>query len=302
MLDALTLDQIRTFVAVAEQGSFRAGAARLRRVQSGVSASIANLEAQLGIALFDRAGHRPALTPQGRALLVNARDILLRVDAMRARARGFGEGVELELALVVDTLFPLHQIGAALAELRAAYPSVAIRLDIEPLGGPLQALLEQRCTLAIMAGENFRDPRIAFEALSEVSQVAVVAAGHPLAARAQGEHIGAAELADHVQIVLADPTPHSSGRDFGVMSPRTYRVGNQDAKHALILAGVGWGRLPEWQVRRDLDEARLVRVRTPVLGRNSAAVSEIYLAHRLDAPLGPAARSLAAILGRLCAR
>src|SRR3546814_12124313 len=139
MLDALTLDQIRTFVAVAEHGSFRAGAARLRRVQSGVSASIANLEAQLGIALFDRSGHRPALTPQGHALLVNARDILLRVDAMRACARGFGEGVELELALVVDTLFPLPPIGAALAELPAAHPSVALRPDIEPLGGPLPA-------------------------------------------------------------------------------------------------------------------------------------------------------------------
>src|SRR3546814_8950832 len=154
MLDALTLDQIRTFVAVAEHGSFRAGAARLRRVQSGVSASIANLEAQLGIALFDRSGHRPALTPQGHALLANARDILLRVDAMRARARGFGEGVELELALVVDTLFPLLQLGAALAELQVVHPSVAIQLDIEPLGGPLQALLDQRCTLAIMVGEN----------------------------------------------------------------------------------------------------------------------------------------------------
>ncbi|MBV7481416.1 LysR family transcriptional regulator [Bordetella sp. BOR01] len=302
MLDALTLDQIRTFVAVAELGSFRAGAGKLRRVQSGVSASIANLEAQLGIALFDRSGHRPVLTAQGHALLVNARDILLRVDAMRARARGFGEGVELELALVVDTLFPIHQLGAALAELQAAYPSVAVRLDIEPMGGPLQALLDQRCTLAIMVGEAFRDPRITFEALSVVDQVAVAAAGHPLAEHAGQHRIGAAELADHVQIVLADPTPHSRGRDFGVMSPRTYRVNSQDAKHALILAGVGWGRLPAWQVQRDLDEARLVKVRTPALGRNSAVASEIYLAYRLDAALGPAARSLAATLKHLCAR
>src|SRR3546814_14814805 len=99
MLDALTLDQIRTFVAVAEHGSFRAGASKLRRVQSGVSASIANLEAQLGIALFDRSGHRPALTPQGHALPANARELLLRVDSMCAPARGFGDGVALDTAL-----------------------------------------------------------------------------------------------------------------------------------------------------------------------------------------------------------
>ncbi|MDM9559945.1 MULTISPECIES: LysR family transcriptional regulator [Bordetella] len=300
MLDALTLDQIRTFVAVADCGSFRAGAGKLRRVQSGVSASIANLETQLGIQLFDRSGHRPVLTPQGQALLANARDILLRVDAMRARARGFGDGVEAELALVVDTLFPLHQIGQAIAALRPAYPWVSVRLAIEPLGGPLQALLDQRCTLAVTVGENFRDPRIALEALSSVEQVAVVAAAHPLAAT-DTRALDAADLADHVQIVLADPTPLSRGRDFGVMSPQTCRVSTQDAKHALILAGAGWGRLPLWLVQRDLDEGRLARVRTRALGRNGAVASEVYLAHRVDAPLGPAARHLADALRR-CAR
>ena len=107
MLDALTLDQMRIFVAIAETGSFRAAAAGLSRVQSAVSHAIGNLEAELGVALFDRSRHRPVLTPEGEALLANARDILLRVDAMRARARGMGEGVELELSLVVDTLFPI---------------------------------------------------------------------------------------------------------------------------------------------------------------------------------------------------
>jgi len=104
MLDAMTLDQIRTFVTVADSGSFRSGAARLLRVQSAVSHAIANLEAELELQLFDRSGYRPVLTPEGEALLAHARDILLRADAMRARARALGAGVELELALVVDTV------------------------------------------------------------------------------------------------------------------------------------------------------------------------------------------------------
>jgi len=56
MLDAMTLDQIRTFVTVADSGSFRSGAARLLRVQSAVSHAIANLEAELELQLFDRSG------------------------------------------------------------------------------------------------------------------------------------------------------------------------------------------------------------------------------------------------------
>lgn len=290
MLDALTLDQMRTFVAIAETGSFRAAAAGLSRVQSAVSHAVANLEAALGVALFDRSGHRPVLTPEGEALLANARDILLRVDAMRARARGMGEGVELELSLVVDVVFPIATIGAALTRMRSTYPSVAIRLAVEPLGGPIAALIERRGTLAVAVDEEFRDPRIAFEAIASVEMVAVVSAEHPLAERAQSKPVGVPDLADHLQIVQSDPSPLSEGRDFGVLSPQTCRVSSQDAKHAMILAGLGWGRLPFWLIERDLREGRLVRVRTKALGRKSQVVWEAYLAHRLDEPLGPAAR------------
>lgn len=292
MLDTPTLDQMRVFATVADCGSFRAAAGRLSRAQSAVSQAIANLEAALGVTVFDRSGHRPVLTQEGRALLANARDMLMRADAMRARARGLGEGVEFELSLVTDTLFPIATLGAALKEMRVVYPSVSIRLSVQPLGGPLQGLIERRCTLGIIVGEDFRDPRIALAALSSVTVVAVVAAEHPLAKRNKDDVASLAELADHLQIVQFDPTPLTSGRDFGVISPQTCRVGGQDTKHEMILAGLGWGRLPLWQVERDLREGRLVRVATQSLGRNSEVTLETYLAHRIDEPLGPAARFL----------
>ncbi|ETR75678.1 LysR family transcriptional regulator [Afipia sp. P52-10] len=299
MLDALTLDQMRVFAAVADSGSFRAAAGRLSRVQSAVSHAIANMEAELGLTLFDRTGHRPVLTPEGRALLANVRDILLRVDAMRARAKGLGEGVELELPLVVDTLFPLALVGAALNEMRAHYPSVAIRLAVEPLGGPVNGLLQRHYALGIVVGEELRDPRVAREALLSVPIVAVVSARHPLAARTEPDALGAADLADHLQIVQSDPSPLTEGRDFGVISPQTLRVSSQDTKQAMIVAGLGWGRLPLWQAARDLAEGRLVRLATAALGRDSEVTMEAYLAHRIDAPLGPAARAFGAALKRL---
>jgi len=301
MIDALTLDQLRTFVTVVDSGSFRSGAVRLSRVQSAVSHAIANLEAELGLALFDRTGHRPVLTGEGKALLANARDILLRVDAMRARARGLGEGVELELSLVVDTLFPVAWVGEALRVMRQDYPSVAIRLAFEPLGGPLTALLAGRSTLAVITGENFRDPRVVLQGLASIEIVAVAAAGHPLATRIDEQAIEVAELADHLQIVQVDPTTLTQGRDFGVLSPQTCRVGSQDTKHAMILAGLGWGRLPSWQVERDLREGRLVRLHTKDLGRHAKVGTQAYLAHRLDEPLGPAARAFGRAIERIAA-
>lgn len=293
MLDALTLDQLRVLVAVAETGSFRSAAKRIRRVQSAVSHAIATLESQLGVVLFDRSGHRPELTSEGRALLADAKAILLRIDVMRARARGLGEGVELSVSLVVDTLFPVTALAHALREMRAAYPSVAVNLRAAPLGEPLAALRERRCTLAITVGEEFREPRIQLEALSSVPFVAVVAAGHALAAGDNGRGpIDPTVLAEHLQIVLEDPTQQTAGRDFGVLSPGTWRVSGQDMKYALIREGLGWGRLPLWVVERGIAQGHLKQLDVAALGRHGRVELEAYLAHRSDEPLGPAARAL----------
>lgn len=299
MLDALTHDQLRVFIAVAEAGSFRAAAARLQRVQSAVSHAIVNLEAELGVTLFDRGSHRPALTPQGKALLEDARAILLKVDLMRARARGLGEGIELGLSIVVDTLFSMDIVGAALRDLRAEYPALGLRLLALPMGALFAELREGRCNIGIAAGENFRDPLVELEMLSTLQFIAVCAAAHPLAAfAAQSRLLGGDDLADHLQIVLEDPSPRPDLRDLGVLSPQTWRVGTQDSKHALIRAGLGWGRLPEWQVARDLADGRLVRLAVAGLPGNGDAAVEAFLAWRRDLPFGPAARAFRAALRR----
>ena len=64
MLDGISLDQIRTFVAAVDEGSFSAAARKLRRVQSAVSGWVGGLEAQFGVTLFDRTGRYPKLTAQ----------------------------------------------------------------------------------------------------------------------------------------------------------------------------------------------------------------------------------------------
>jgi DNA-binding transcriptional LysR family regulator len=260
-------------------------------VQSAISHAIANLESELGLQLFDRSGYRPVLTAEGQALLAHARDILLRADAMRARARALGAGVELELALVVDTLFPIESVAQAITRISLEFPSTSFRLGSQPLGGPIAALDEKRCTLAIIVGEDFRNPRVALEAIGSIRQIAVVSSDHPLAELGSRAPLGLPDLAGYQQVVLIDPTSLSEGRSFGVLSPFTCRVNTQEAKVALIRAGLGWGRLPVWQIQDDLDSGRLMRVAIPDLGRNSEVQSEAYLAHRLDEPLGPVAQA-----------
>src|SRR6267154_4935205 len=97
MLDAVTLDQFRTFIAAVDEGSFSAAGRKLRRAQSMISQTLANLEAQLGVKLFDRSARSPVLTSQGLALLAEARAVVSRMDAFKARAKGLSGGLEPEL-------------------------------------------------------------------------------------------------------------------------------------------------------------------------------------------------------------
>ena len=90
-----TFDQLRIFIAVVDEGSFAAAARRLNRAVSVISYGIANLEAQLGLQLFDREGTRkPKLTTAGRAVLAEARAVSTGIDGLRAKVKGLLEGLE----------------------------------------------------------------------------------------------------------------------------------------------------------------------------------------------------------------
>src|SRR5258706_4411055 len=102
MIDGVTLDQLRTFIAAVDEGSFSAAGRKLRRAQSVVSQTLANLEAQLGGKLFDRSARYPQLTEEGRSLLADARSVADNIDGFKARARAMREGPQPELSVVVD--------------------------------------------------------------------------------------------------------------------------------------------------------------------------------------------------------
>src|SRR6202161_528076 len=107
MIESLTLDQIRIFLAVADAGSFSKAAKKLNRAQSAVTYGIQKLEAQIGIPLFDRAAYRAALTEAGRRLLLWARRLAEEPNAFRDAAWSLASGLEAELTIVLDSMFPM---------------------------------------------------------------------------------------------------------------------------------------------------------------------------------------------------
>ena len=130
-----TLDQLSVFLAIVETGSFAAAARRLGRATSVISYAIANLESQLGVTLFVRAGARkPVLTDAGRAILSDSRGIAIALDGLLAKARGLTSGLEAEVSLVVDVMLPAKKLVKALDDFHRKFPTVALRLSVEALG------------------------------------------------------------------------------------------------------------------------------------------------------------------------
>jgi len=286
MLEGITLDQLRIFIAAAEERSFSAAGRRLHRAQSVVSQSLAGLEAQLGVILFTREGRYPALTEAGKILLADARAVTGGMAVLKARARGMEEGVEPELAAAIDVMFPMSVLTKTAAAFSAKFPLTPLRLYVEALGGVAQAVLERQCSLGVIGSLPLFAPSLVSERLLGVEMVFVAAPAHPLAQIRTG--ITGCDLAQQVQLVLTDRTALSRGQEFRVLSPRTWRLADLGAKHAFLLAGLGWGGMPLEMVQRDLAEGTLVELHmldTP--GREYMAMSASY---RADTPPGPAGR------------
>jgi DNA-binding transcriptional LysR family regulator len=292
MLDGVTLDQLRTFIAAVDEGSFSAAGRKLGRAQSVVSQTLANLEAQLGVKLFDRSARYPSLTEEGRSLLADARSVADTIDGFKARARAMREGLEPELAVAMDVMYPMEALTRAAMHSRKTYPHTPLRVHVEALGGIIKPVLDRSCSIGVIGSLPMVPDELKSEPLLDIPFVTVVGPSHRLAAT-RGM-VSAAALAKQVQLVLTDRTALTEGRDFGVLSPLTWRLADLGAKHAFLQAGLGWGHMPLHMVKADLDSGALVRIR--VEGTPRAAAMPMSVVFRKDAPPGPAGRDFIAQL------
>ena len=287
MLEALSLDQLRVFIAAAETGSFSAAGRKLRRAQSLVSQTIANLEAQLEVQLFDRAKKYPQLTGEGQALLVEAKAVLDSMDCFKARARTMAEGLEPELSAVIDVMYPMATLTKAVGFFKKTYPRTPLLLYVEALGAVVQAVLDGRCRIGVIGSLPAVPENVQSEPLMEVPFATVVAPHHALA-KVRGV-VPKSSLARHVQLVLTDRSTLSEGRSFGVLSPLTWRLADLGAKLEFLRAGFGWGHMPLPAIEDHLARKELIKIR--IEGAAEYARLPMHAVYRKDAPPGPAGKA-----------
>ena len=285
MLPNPTLDQLQVFLTVAETGSFSAASRTLNRAQSVISYTIANLEAQLEIELFERSGARqPKLTKAGHAMLADARRLVADLEVMRARVKNFKEGLEAELSVAISVMVPSQAVVMVLREFRNKFPSVSVSLMVGELGEVMNMVATDEAAIGIGGALMKQDDTLVAERIGHSFMVPVAAAFHPLAKL--DRVLTLADVREEVQMVVRDTSGITNGRDFNVLSYKTWRVSDIATKHQLIRGGLGWGGLPASAVRDDLHSGKLVQLDLPPYEQGEYP---IYSLRKVSNPPGPAA-------------
>ena len=281
-----SLDHLQVLLAVVETGSFAGAARRLNRANSAISYAVDTLEAQLGLTLFTRGStRRPVLTREGEAVVSEARSVAHGADLLRARVKGLLEGLEGEVSLVVDEMFPADRLADAMKAFNARFPTVPMRLTSAALGNVERLIRSGAWTLGIGGALHLGTHGLQRIDLGPVRMIPVAAAGHPLAEAGRN---CPGDSREHLQLVLSEHLG-ADPREYGVVGAKVWRIGDLASKLVLLRAGLGWGGMPEPMVRDDLESGRLVHL--DLLDWRGADYP-LQAVYRDDTEPGPAGRWL----------
>ena len=198
----MELRHLRYFVSVAEHGSVSRAARHIHVSQPALSRQIQDLEAELGIRLFDRVGRRIELTAEGEDLVRRSRDVLAQAESVRERARALAGGFVGVLRVGATAQSTQSILAGFLSRYRRLRPGIEVQL-VEEGGVKLLDLVEQGAVhlaiSAVLGGARLKSRR-----LFPIRVLAVVAPRHRWKRRRTIEVV---ELANEPLLLLR--------RDFG---------------------------------------------------------------------------------------
>src|SRR5262245_36111991 len=291
---AMTHDQLIAFLAVANEGGFGAASAALHKSQPAVSKLVRNLEEELGVTLFDRAQYRATLSDAGRLFRERAAAVVEHTEALRTFGRALGGQIEPVVRLAVEAVTPVEPLMVVLRTVRDRFPAVRIELTTERLAGAADALREERAELAVATTFGVGLTKLERVHFRSVRILPVARRDHPLATC--GTPIPPALLRAHPQIVLRDSAHDPAAPSLNVLEGGVrWSVTDVTAKRDVILAGMGWGGLPDHVVTDLLASGVLVRLEVPEF---EVHAMELFAMRRRDRPHGVVAQALWEALGR----
>lgn len=286
----VSLDQWRAFLAVIDAGGYARAAEQLRKSQSSVSYAIAQLEAALGLAVFEIQGRKAVMTPAGELLYRRAKHLLLEAESLETAARQLSARVEPLVSLAGDVIVPPERLFACLAVFAQEFPDTRVELYESVMSGTEDALIQRKVDLAVSA----RVPAgFAGEYLMPVTFKGVTSPDHPL--QQLGRRLSFDDLRHYRQTIVRDSGLHRRHSEGWQEAEQRWTVSHIRTSLEAVRLGLSYAWLPEAYLHEDLAEGRLKPLPMEI---DSDRVHSLYLIFADRDLAGPATRYLAEIIKR----
>ncbi len=232
-------EQLQIFTMVMQTGSFSAAARQLGKVPSTVSMSIANMELDLNLQLFERSGREPVPTAQALVLYEKTEQLLVEMNQWKQQAAALSEGLESELNIVVVSELLHTQWTDYITLLEQQFPLLQINVFSAPQEDAQAMLMNGSAQLALMFEREQLQSSEQFVELKREALVPVASINYPLA---QFKQVSFEQILQSRQIVVA--SRDRTIKPELLYSKKYWRTDNHHSACAMIVQGLGWGVLP----------------------------------------------------------
>ncbi len=176
-----SFEQLKIFVTVCECGSFSAAARKLKRAQSGVSQSVANLEIAINQELFTREKNVPCLTDNGRALLPIAKSILSQQQHFDQKVESLENSIENELIIAIDECLVTQSILNVLSTMAEQFPITHFEVITTSTYDVEELVRNNKAHVGIIFADGELREDMDFFTLGQTRFLSVASSDHPLA-------------------------------------------------------------------------------------------------------------------------
>ncbi|WP_196138697.1 LysR family transcriptional regulator [Aliikangiella sp. G2MR2-5] len=254
----LDLDSIRVLKTIVERGSFAAAAKALHRAQSAISYQIKKLEEALDLDIFDRSEYRAVLTAEGQMILDEGVKLLNQAEHIEELAQQLNQEWEPSFEVVIDGILEIPPIMSAMKTLLQEDIPTRISLTMEYLGG-VQYRFDKNQADLMLVKEFQNSTQLLSQPLPEVECLLCVSAEHPLASV---DEVSITELQKYVELSVHDSSEqeHYDVEHMHFGGETMFFLSDFKSKKQALLQGIGFGWMPYYLVKNELDQGSLREV------------------------------------------
>ncbi|HKC20692.1 MAG TPA: LysR family transcriptional regulator [Candidatus Dormibacteraeota bacterium] len=268
---AFTLEQIRSFVAVADKEHISQAAASLFLTQAAVTQQIRHFERAVGLQLLERAGRRVRLTDAGRRLAETCRAALRSVEVVEDSALSMRQLRAGSLELGASPTCATYYLPPYLSEFVRQHPGIRLGMSVEPSQELNRRVLVGTLDCALIEADP--DPQLLAVEVAHDELILVAHRDHPLARLAR---IGDGDFTQYLYLGRGSQWP--AERTIHQMLGGAYdrvdalNLGHPEYVRAALLAGLGFCAMPQRAVANDIAGGVIKRLPVPSVVRPITAI------------------------------